>query len=669
MRRGNLQVSRSLTIKQMAMVATVAIVFISIFSVTLLFHFVQQNRYITAMQMESVARAIRTPLSNAILKADIPQAEIILNQIQPAGIISRADVVLPNQFQALRVSFGNEKPIPQLLARLFELPLQITLPLYSLARPANPQPLAYLVLQADSEQMYRFIISTLSTLITTWLLLSLTITVALTWCINRLMVHPLRKIAREFDGLSSEQLSIHQLAIPALHHDDEIGLLVRAYNLNQRLQQQRHEELNTQATHFALSNLPNKRLITALLQQHLDNGDSGALLMIGCETLHDASGVLNAEQREVLLLTLVQRIRNLLSGNMVLGQVDDHIFVVIVRGISHSWQVMSLAETLRSRLMCRLPVYGLQLMPDAAIGIAMQFPGDAAEPLYRRAMTAYVAAQQMSDTPIQFFDPQQMEQAHRRLTEVHDLQSGLKNGQYALWLQPQVALDDGRIQGAEALLRQRQPDGSWALPEGLIAQIERCGQMVNFGNWILEETCRVLAGWQRQGIMLNISVNISAVQITHSDLTMVTLDLLKRYQVAPHLLTLEITESHQLNNVPAAIEVLRPLREAGVLIALDDFGIGYSSLAQLHHIHTLPVDVLKLDKLFVDNLPHEARIASAIINLAHSLNLMIIAEGVETEVQRKWLHKSGVQLAQGFLFAKAQRPEVLIDMIVRQDSE
>ena len=190
-----MRVSRSLTIKQMAMVAVVTMLFLFVFCFILLFHFVQQDRYNTATQLESIARSVRQPLSAAILKADIPEAESILERIQPAGIVSRADVVLPNQFQALRMSFIPERPVPVNITRIFELPVQISLPLYSLERPANPQPLAYLVLQADPYRMYKFVMSALATIVTAYFLLVLMLTVALTWCINRLIVRPLRSIA------------------------------------------------------------------------------------------------------------------------------------------------------------------------------------------------------------------------------------------------------------------------------------------------------------------------------------------------------------------------------------------------------------------------------------------------------------------------------------------
>lgn len=245
-----MRVSRSLTIKQMAMVSAVTMLFVFIFCVILLFHSVQQNRYNTASQLESIARSVREPLSASILKGDIPEAESILKRIQPAGIVSRADVVLPNQFQALRMSFIPERPVPMMVMRLFELPVQISLPLYSLERPANPQPLAYLVLQADSYRMYKFVMSWVATLVTTYLLLTLMLSVALTWCINRLIVHPLRRIARELNDLSPQEHMGHQLPLPRLHHDDEIGMLVRSYNINQQRVLRQQEEVSNNATRF-----------------------------------------------------------------------------------------------------------------------------------------------------------------------------------------------------------------------------------------------------------------------------------------------------------------------------------------------------------------------------------------------------------------------------------
>ncbi|MES0265265.1 biofilm formation regulator HmsP [Citrobacter sedlakii] len=652
-----MRVSRSLTIKQMAMVAAVVMVFVFIFCTVLLFHLVQQNRYNTATQLESIARSVREPLSAAILKADLPGAEAILASIKPAGVVQRADVVLPNQFQALRMSFIPERPVPVMVTRLFELPVQISLPVYSLERPANPQPLAYLVLQADSFRMYKFVMSALSTLVTIYLLLSLMLTVAISWCVNRLILHPLRKIARELNDIPQQDLIGHQLALPRLHHDDEIGMLVRSYNLNQQMLKRHSEELTGNAMRFPVSELPNKAFLMGLLEQVVARQQTTALMIVTCETLRDTAGVLKEAQREILLLTLVEKLKSVISPRMVLAQISGYDFAIVAHGVKEPWHAITLGQQVLTIINERLPVQGIQLRPSCSIGVAMFYGDLSAEQLYVRAVSAAFTARRKGKNQIQFFDPEQMAQAQKRLTEESDILTAMENHQFALWLQPQVAIASGKVVSAEALLRLQQPDGSWALPEGLIERIESCGLMVTVGRWVLEESCRLLAAWQERGMVMPLSVNLSALQLMHPTMVSDMLELLARYRIQPGTLILEVTESRRIDDPHAAVAILRPLRNAGVRIALDDFGMGYAGLRQLQHMKSLPVDVLKIDKMFVDGLPEDNSMITAIIQLARSLNLQTIAEGVENEAQRDWLAQAGVDIAQGYLFAHAVTAE------------
>ena len=564
-----------------------------------------------------------------------------------------ADVVLPNQFQALRMSFIPERPVPMMVMRLFELPVQISLPLYSLERPANPQPLAYLVLQADSYRMYKFVMSWVATLVTTYLLLTLMLSVALTWCINRLIVHPLRRIARELNDLSPQEHMGHQLPLPRLHHDDEIGMLVRSYNINQQRVLRQQEELSSNATRFPVSDLPNKAFLMALLEQTVARQQTTALMVIACETLQDTAGVLKESQREMLLLTLVEKVKSVLAPRMVLTQVSGYDLVVIAHGVKEPWHAITLGQQVLTVINERLPIQGIQLRPSASIGIAMYYGGLTAEQLYRRAFSAAFTARRKGKNQIQFFDPEQMEKAQQRLTEESDILTAMDNRQFALWLQPQVNLRTGEVTSAEALLRMQQPDGTWELPEGMIERIESCGLMVTVGYWVLEESCRQLAAWQQRGITLPLSVNLSALQLMHPTMVPEMLELIHRYRIQPHTLILEVTESRCIDNPDDAVAILKPLRNAGIRIALDDFGMGYSGLRQLQHMKTLPVDVLKIDKTFVEGLPEDCSLVQAIIQMAHSLNLHVIAEGIETDAQREWLAAAGVESGQGFLFDRA----------------
>lgn len=638
-----MRVSRSLTIKQMAMVAAVSMVFVFVFCVILLFHFLQQNRYNTATQLESIARSVREPLSAAILKGDIPQAETILKQINPAGVVSRADVVLPNQFQALRMRFIPERPVPVTITRIFELPVQISLPIYSLERPVNPQPLAYLVLQADSYRVYKFIISTISTLVTAYLLLTLMITVALTWCINRLVVHPLRRIARELNELPVQEHVGHQLALPRHHHDDEIGILVRSYNRNQQMLLRQHEELTLQSTRYPVSELPNKALLLALLEQTLARQQATALLIVSCETLQDSAGVLQEAQREMLLLTLTEKLKATLTPGMTLAQVSGYDFAIIADDVTQPWQAMSLGQQVLTVINERVPLQGVQLRPAANIGVALSVGKLSAEQLYHRATSAAMSARRKGKNQLAFFEPEQLELARQHLAYENTILSALEQGHFALWLQPQVALASGEVVSANVMLYTQQPEAS---PEA----IEASGLLPAIGGWLLEESCRLLSAWQARGIMLPLSVKLPALQLQQQNSAAHLLELLHRYRIAPGTLLLEVTESRQLDDAQA---ILQPLHEAGVRIALDDIGTGFARLRQLSPEMPLPVDMLKLDKLFVANFAQQSSLAAAVISLAHSLNLQVLADGVENDAQHSWLAARGVEIAQGEWFAAA----------------
>ncbi|ALB56620.1 sensor domain-containing phosphodiesterase [Cronobacter universalis] len=646
-----MRVSRSLTIKQMAMVSAVSVFFLFIFSVVLLFHFVQSHRYHTAMQMESIARSVRQPLSAAILKANIPEAEAILREIKPAGVISRADVVLPNQFQALRMRFTPERPIPVTLARVFELPVQISLPLYSLERPANPQPLAYLVLQADSWRLYRFIINAISTLLTTFLLLALILSVAITWCINRLILHPLRDITRTLSALDAHELAHHQLAIPRLHQDDEIGMLVRTYNRNQQALARQVDEARTSGTRFPLTGLPNQALLTALLEQTVAGGGATALLYVACEPLRDV----DESQREALQLARVDKLRSVLTPRMVLAQISQDDFAIIAHGVKTPEHAVTLTQQLLAALNEPLESESVAHTGPASIGVAMFDGRQSASTLWQSAISAALDARRDGVNQVAFFGESPAN------TPESAMQNALARRQYAVWLQPQVDMRNGNIVGAEALLRERQPDGDWTLPVGFIDNIESSGLIVTVGDWVLEEACQLLARWQAHGITLPLSVNVSSLQLLKRDLVQTMLQRLERYAIKPGTLILEMTESQRIDDTEAAIAILRPLREAGVRIALDDFGMGYSSLSQLQKMKALPVDSLKIDKSFIDSLPDDDSVVSAIISMAKKLNLELVAEGIQNEAQRDWLLNAGVTVGQGYLFGKAATPAAFED--------
>lgn len=652
-----MRVSRSLTIKQMATVSTVAVITICIFIVIQLFHFVQQRRVDYAQQMENIAHTVRQPLSEAVLRADIPEAERILNSLKPAGILTRADVVLPNAFQALHTDFDPEKTVPQWVARLFELPVQITVPLYATERTAAPKPLAYLVLQADSWRVYQFILSTVSTMLTTYLLLALILSIAISWCINRLVIHPLRDISRELQELPPQEILTHKLAIPLLHRDDEIGMLIRSYNRNQQVLESIHDEMSRLTTHFPLTDLPNKPLFVALLEQHLKSaGDlsSFTVMVLRIETLQEANGVLTDEQRDALILTLVEKIRSCMDDRTVLAQLNGSDFALLVKRANSPFRAIRLARNVMNRLTSPVALQHMQLRPSVSIGMAQRdIAGLKADELLGRAISAMMSARHQGKNQILFFDPLLTEKAQKRLTQEHDILLGLEQEQFALFLQPQVNMQNGKLVGAEALLRMRQPDGSYNLPEDFITGAEELGVIGDLGRWVFEESCRMLAGWQKRGIHLPLSVNISAVQLRDPGVVPHLQDLVARHRILPGSLVLEITETAQVGDPEQANDLLSELQRVGVAVALDDFGIGYSNLNFLHQFKSLPISKLKMDRSFVSALPSDDTMVKIVAAIAEIIAIDVVAEGVETAEQRDWLLARGITMGQGYLYSEA----------------
>ncbi|QCR10410.1 HAMP domain-containing protein [Brenneria rubrifaciens] len=261
----------------MTAVSAVALVTISLFIVIQLFHFVHQRREDYARQLESIAYSVRQPLTEAVLQGEVQRAEDILNNLLPAGFLSRAEVLLPGEFQTLHANFPTERPVPNWIARVFKLPIRISVPLYSPPQTQNTTPLANLVLQADSYRMFQFIVSTFSTMLATYLLLALILSIAITWCINRLMVHPLRAIITELQNLSAEEIPHHQLTLPAWHQDDELGALVRSYNRNQQLREQCLDAIEGRY------GLPGKDDFLLRLRQRLSENVPLSLVVIGFE--------------------------------------------------------------------------------------------------------------------------------------------------------------------------------------------------------------------------------------------------------------------------------------------------------------------------------------------------------------------------------------------------
>jgi len=644
-----LRVRRSLTIKQMAAVSSVAAITICFFIVIQLFHFVQQRRDDYAQQLENIAHSVREPLSQAVLDVDLNETQDILNTLQPVGILSRAKVVMPNQIAALHTNFPAGRPVPPWISRGFNLPVTISVPLYSAAAsPKDPKPLAYLVLQADSYRMYQFIVSALSTMLTTYLLLALILTISLSWVINRLIVKPLRTIARELESLPESDVPFHQLTMPLLHEDDEIGMLVRSYNRNQQ-QLQKIQQHISDAPPPAQNCVSNEEQFMARLQHRLQSTEPEKgfhLLLIGIESLRDDGHV---------DCPLVSSIIEALPDHCLLARLSYNEFALLAGDIARPFMAMRLARQIMERINApqESDAGNMSLHPTGSIGI-VQHTGESpatAQQLMVNARAARVSAYQQGKNQILFFEPELTEKIQKRLLQENDILHAMEQNDFTLFIQPQVNMRTGAVVGAEALLRRKMADGSYGLESDFIVLAEEIGVMSMLGYKILELGCVILADWQSRGINLPLSVNLSGVQVQQRNFLPELRSLLSRYKINPGQLVLEITETARIDDLDRALLLLGELRAVGVSIELDDFGLGYSGLEYLNRLRSLPIDVIKIDRSFVGVLPQDDVMVNIVASIARAMNIQLVAEGVETEAQRQWLLEENILLGQGYLFS------------------
>jgi EAL domain-containing protein (putative c-di-GMP-specific phosphodiesterase class I) len=294
----------------------------------------------------------------------------------------------------------------------------------------------------------------------------------------------------------------------------------------------------------------------------------------------------------------------------------------------------------------------------ATLGIAL-FPSDAdqADRLLQSAEQTMALAKQNGHNHFQFYVASIDQEIRERKQLEKDLSNALANHELHLVYQPQINLETKRIIGAEALLRWEHPERGMIPPDHFIPVAESNGAIVEIGQWVLNQACWQAARWASEGSPLRIAVNLSAVQLRQESIVDDILNTLKRHNIPAGRLELEVTETSFMTNLSDAVAKLHRLHRAGISIAVDDFGTGYSSLTYLKQ---MPVQHLKIDKQFIRDLlvnEEDTRIANTIIDLGKSLNLTVVAEGVETAEQEYYLSQRGCKLAQGYFFSKPLPPK------------
>jgi diguanylate cyclase (GGDEF)-like protein/PAS domain S-box-containing protein len=422
-------------------------------------------------------------------------------------------------------------------------------------------------------------------------------------------------------------------------------------------------EIKHLAFYDPLTRLPNRRLLLDRLRHALQacsrSDSAGALFFIDVDNFKTLNDTLGHDKGDLLLESVARRLSAAVREEDTVARLGGDEFVIMMEGLSlnaleAAAQARVVAEKILAAFEEKHDLLGLDYLCTASIGIAMfTHATDSVEELLKHADLSMYQAKAAGRNTLRFFDPKMQSVVMARTEMEADLRLGLREQQLLLHYQPQVD-DDGRMSGAEALVRWMHPVRGMVSPAEFIPLAEETGLITNLGHWVLQTACLQLVAWAARAEMshLTIAVNVSAQQFRQADFVEQVLAVLRETGVNPHRLKLELTESLLVDNVEEVIGKMYALKAKGVGFSLDDFGTGYSSLSYLKR---LPLDQLKIDQSFVRDIhvdANDAAIAKTIVTLAHSLGLGVISEGVETAAQRDFLAQSGCHAHQGYFFSR-----------------
>lgn len=414
------------------------------------------------------------------------------------------------------------------------------------------------------------------------------------------------------------------------------------------------EQLIQQATHDALTGLPNRALLYDRIEQAIVHTNHFAMVFLDLDRfklINDGHGHDIGDQ---LLVEISNRLKRCTRPIDTVSRIGGDEFIAIFPGIRDEQDLIPIIEKIMVAIEEPFSFNMNQTSVTASVGISF-YPkdGEDANTLMRKADISMYHTKDNGRNSFSFYQEEMQKRINIRVSLEHDLRAALDKDQFVLNYQPLVDLKNSKYIGVEALLRWMHPEKGLIPPSDFIPLAEETGLIIPISEWVIYEACRQNKLWQKMGLPnVYVAINMTAKQFKKQNIVRDIHSIIGKSRLDPKFVELELTETMLIDNVQETIDILQEFKEMGVKMAIDDFGIGYSSLS---YLKKFPVDKLKIDRSFVKDLPHnqnDASIAKAIINLAHTLNLNVLAEGIETIEQLKFFTEQGCDQAQGFFFSR-----------------
>lgn len=435
-----------------------------------------------------------------------------------------------------------------------------------------------------------------------------------------------------------------------------------------------NQKLSFQAYHDKLTRLPNRAMIDERLNQTIDQarlaGYKIAVVLIDLDnfkTINDTEGHLAGDE---MLYTIAARLVDVVGSAGIVARLGGDEFILVLDHLQDVKTIKPLLEELLLSIQQPVEIEGKNFSVTISAGISV-FPDHGADTitLKRMADLAMYVSKNKGRNTFQFYNPSMSARANYRLKLENTLRSALDEKRFELLYQPQVNVAEQRIIGAEALLRLRHPEKGLLPPASYISAAEDSGLIIKIDEWVLNQACHQAKLWQtRLAYRIKIAVNISVPSFLHGNIISMVENALASSSLDPQLLELEITENSFIEQDSVALTILNSLKKMGISLSIDDFGTGYSSLSYLKRF---PVDGLKIDQSFIRDVitdKDDAAIVRAIIVMAQNLKLKVVAEGVETEKQRQFIHKIGCDLMQGYLFSEPMAAKDFIQLLILEQA-